>query len=1073
MNELTRNAFVDVIHAYQIPDEQGKQQAITRLLESDQSKAIVEWLKLNPLAVDASPMLRDLKKRLVEAVPSAPAPAQSSFFHKAATQISGLYRSFASRLEGSRNYVEDAILSGRFSELSSDLAENPDELLSQADLIKLHLSLGSLSFEELAPILEKAADQLKEKAMPSSPYAPAAEPHERPSLFRVFQDEIYQSLMPFDDKIDRYIGVFEALFEQDKASLKPVSIDQKESAVKQFISLVPAHVLLDFIYAKDSHGNSALHNEKTLHQLLPVMLEKLPIDQLQEILKLNNPEGQTPLQFVNQQTLSSLSRQQCLRFAAITASFENLPEGFTEMLPSYAQIYLDMLKNTPDTRSAIRAVSNIEALSETEKRAAISTLIEKKKCALSTTGLSADQLIDLAPYLHFLDVRGLDVNVANKLIKNCPDLQTLYIDDGRMLDGVKELGQCQHFTSDKSKNLTHLPELPQCRIFSSVNCTDLTSIPELPQCQDFNSIGCLKLRKLPKELPQCKKFVSALCEELKQLPALPRCLTLYCNSCPNLKALPPKLQKCQRLYLSSCTSLKELPELPECQTLDISSCSNLRRLPAALPLCKEFSCAKCTALTEVPELPECASFQSDECVNLITISALPNCQSFSCERCTNLRAVPATLPLCQNLNCKNCPNLRGLPAELPLCRRLDYTNSPLISEMPAVPEEAWVRPLIDRPSAPISLSPAPRIKVNVEDFTNNPKNLLHQLGVALREARQFPKVRYYMNGERVEAFDAGGVGRDFISRLCINLFKSYKDSKDSENFLLKDDNAIPMMTSAEDEKEAYETLGLIFAMCIRRSVNFKTGPLLNENVYSYFLAPGEIGSDEWFLHNYIGFGIKSPEIIESFINPENPLPQIEQKDLYAIAYLIDHECEDPSYLTQEYIAENRAKIRDSIVISARENRTLKAAMVMASAMKKKMFPGEWNAFKAAGPKALKDSIEGVLSAKALLNQLEWKYSGLKSDPRYIRTTKYVTEWINRADEETLSKFVYAVTGLKTLSASKLVIDIYNRGPDVIPSAHTCFFQFVLSSEYRNQEEFDNKLNVFLENALAGPGFSFA
>lgn len=120
---------------------------------------------------------------------------------------------------------------------------------------------------------------------------------------------------------------------------------------------------------------------------------------------------------------------------------------------------------------------------------------------------------------------------------------------------------------------------------------------------------------------------------------------------------------------------------------------------------------------------------------------------------------------------------------------------------------------------------------------------------------------------------------------------------------------------------------------------------------------------------------------------------------------------------------------------------------------------------------LQQRMEGVLNKEALKRKLTWELTHSK-DPRFIKTQEYLVNWIDR-NKDKLEKFVYAVTGLRTLCPKPLSIQVFDRDKDFIPVAHTCFFSLELSANYESQEVFNQKIDYFLENALAGSGFTMA
>jgi len=82
------------------------------------------------------------------------------------------------------------ILSKDLSGLKSYFHNNPEFLLENADLIKLHLELGTLNLEELLPILGGAAERMMEQDRDEFVGGDGLKAKPYPSLFSVFSNEI-------------------------------------------------------------------------------------------------------------------------------------------------------------------------------------------------------------------------------------------------------------------------------------------------------------------------------------------------------------------------------------------------------------------------------------------------------------------------------------------------------------------------------------------------------------------------------------------------------------------------------------------------------------------------------------------------------------------------------------------------------------------------------------------------------------------------------------------------------------------------------------------------------------------
>ena len=352
-----------------------------------------------------------------------------------------------------------------------------------------------------------------------------------------------------------------------------------------------------------------------------------------------------------------------------------------------------------------------------------------------------------------------------------------------------------------------------------------------------------------------------------------------------------------------------------------------------------------------------------------------------------------------------------------------------------------------------------RLILMSRDFRQNRRRCC-ACGYHLLRNRPFPNIYYFEKGVRSAAIDVGGVRRDFVTRLCENLFKDKKDPGVAQGKFLELDGGFP----SGEQEEAFRTLGCLFSLCYPENSYFKTGPLFHEGVYRCLLAPGEPGSDEWLLSNYLEI-LGAPAAAKQLIDLSKETPTLQAKELEFLAYLVDPAASDLSPYTQDYFNDktNRESLRNALLDTAKQNQKLKAISRIAGEMKRKLGT--------ISGQNLQDRIEGVINAAALKGKLEWGFSGNISDPQ--KTVGYLTAWIDRSDKAKLETFVRAVTGNRTLCADNIIIQVFDRGREFIPVSHTCSFTLELSGNYETQEKFNQKLEFFLEHSLAGSGFTAA
>lgn len=750
-------------------------------------------------------------------------------------------------------------------------------------------------------------------------------------------------------------------------------------------------------------------------------------------------------------------------------------------------------RSDPDIQSIQKRVD----LSEQERDAAIAFFIERKQIPLKEVAqvLTREELLRLAPYLRYVDLRDFaDTKLGQTfLAQNYTKLNELMISNGALLEGITSLPHCLSLVCHHA-TIETLPALPLCRFLHCSSCQKLTalpalnfcrrlicddcslsSLPPLPLCLNLNC-SHTSLRELP-ELPLCESLNCSHSRSLQELPALPQCTDLKCDHLFFLDALPA-LPLCKTLNCEGCTALKALPELPQCEDINCSVCDSLRALPAKLPLCKNLnfestqiavipSLPKCetlncsdSSITALPELPLCKKL-SCSTTNISSLPQLPLCQDLTCNG-TNIREIPP-LPVCQKLDCNFCPRLGALP-QLPLCEELYCYGSGRLLSIPPLPHCRKLNcsgcPLAMLPEVPWNAevitadtedgdTTHKSLNIDLEKFATQPAALLQLLGDELLVNKPFPNIYYFEKGVRNEAIDCGGVRRDFVTKLCLNLFNE-KGLKLDENF--------PSARSDSEEK-AFRSLGALLAQCYPESSDFKTGPLFDPAVYRCLLTPNP-GSTEWLLTNYLTL-VNAPASAKQLVFLNEPEPQLKNEELTQLAYLAKPDTDDLSLFTHEYFSnpKNRAAMSKEVLKNARQDPRLKALAWMAEELVKRVPKPE---------DPLQDKIEGILNKEALKKKLTWEIT----DPSFQKTQEYLIHWID-THEDQLEKFVYAVTGIRTLGANNLKIQILNRAKQYIPVSHTCFFSLELSGNYESQKVFDEKIAYFLDNALAGSGFTSA
>lgn len=1034
MDPSARDVFRTVFQAYQTPDGSDKERAIKSAISTPETRSVVEaWLKSHPKDAHKSPIMNDLSQRIIN-----PLDIQRSrgnpvynFVRGAIGYVSGAVNHMAGSPQAAE--IENWIIAGDTQKLHRYFENNPETLFKFAELIQLHSSLGTIPAEALIPLLRAVASNLKE----DEPYydgSGAIEKH--PSIFHLFSNEIKEWVGKAESQQSE--SVLNVLIKQDLASghsylsdrmnIRQLCKDLMQVNLKGSLPLLaqlPGDMLLNLIKVGSLRGGLIRHHDKPLATLLPLIVGKMSPDHLMTLTTSSNlyqDYGGMPL---SDAMYGSLSKMECLRLFSYR-HVNSIDENKVDAAHEYLSAYIRGTKNEDDIGVVLQFIRGMEGLTDVEKDAAIAYQIEARQIKLSEVInlFDVNEFLRLAPHLQYADFRDFkNVGLANKFIKSCSNLVHLKLNDGKILDGVRRLPNCQNLNCRGSINLKSLPELPNC---ISLKCSD--------------------------------------CYLLKRLPVLNLCEALDCGNCYSLKMLP-ELPNCIKLNCDSCRLLHNLPDLPRCKTLICPRC-NFTELPNH-PYKLMLNCTSCSKLVRLPERLNCYSLYCDHCLFDELPSNMSGCRKLSCKNCRSLRKLPDLLK-CYKLNCDGCHELRHIP-DLPKGRALSYSDCFNVVEIPRVPKNCIV--VDDRLTRPLD--------VDIAMFSDDPKSLLYQLGVHLLQNNPFPLVRYFEGELMSEAEDMGGVARDFINRLIEKLFKD----EPQQGFLLKGSNFIPTSDAHYPHDQAvYMTLGMIFAFCLSDDpelLNLKTGPVFHENLYHYLLAPGKAGnyakepSENWLLNNYIALIHGSSfDKLRTLMEPELAVPELTEKEFDVIRFF---EIADAERINGDFFQDpvNRALVRQVFLEEARSNAQVKAILWITQGMQRVLTDKEWKLLKAEGANALQEHVQGVINVQALKDKLDFEKKENVDEESYQRTVGYLNTWIETNDTpERLSSFVRAVSGNNTLCAPQLKIEIYKRGPDSLPAARTCFFLLEVSADYPTQEAFNDMIELIITEGLAGLGFSF-
>lgn len=410
--------------------------------------------------------------------------------------------------------------------------------------------------------------------------------------------------------------------------------------------------------------------------------------------------------------------------------------------------------------------------------------INSHRISLAKTGLTENELEELAPYLHYVDCRELNLKDPEGFIARCSNAKELLV----KTDQLKELKslpphlQLLDCRGCKALTTLELLDAPALQVLVCSDCTALTtlSLPNTPQLQELYCHRCTSLISLSlPQAPQLQKIYSHRCTALRsiELGHVPLLEKLECPQCTALTTL----------------SLPDTPQLKEllCERSGIAELS----LPIA-PLVNRINCHECRSLRRIsiPDAPSLEAVLSAGCDALTTLSLpkAPSLRRIYCSGDLRLTTIEAeAFRSLIELDCKGSP-IKGFP-QVPSTARI-YNESFIT------------------------------LIVNPHVLEIDPLYVLLHLATYLSENKPLPNIVWpepLRNG--------GGERQQLLTTLFENLFKEGSQF----SFTARLGGKIPLLSDLNNQVEvlALRTLARLIALCATSSL------LLGDHLpHSFFYA---------------------------------------------------------------------------------------------------------------------------------------------------------------------------------------------------------------------------------------------
>ncbi|GEM_PF-3799870 len=362
--------------------------------------------------------------------------------------------------------------------------------------------------------------------------------------------------------------------------------------------------------------------------------------------------------------------------------------------------------------------------------------------------------------------------------------------------------------------------------------------------------------------------------------------------------------------------------------------------------------------------------------------------------------------------------------------------------------------------------------VDGQELQSHPANVLFLWTKHFNDYVGFPRIRFMTAGAvDMDGIDAGGITRDFVTRLFLALHREDLVDEQKLPVLRVDQTVIPKISQNQEfdmlrQVTCYESIGRMFAHALQRSESIKIGEIYHPVLFEMLHALTALEIDQINLQQLnldmipqqirnkllkIYLKARFPETFQQFdpIFQQNVFSQTVLDDFVDRGVL-------PQYLTMAGMT------RDEFYEGYELNHILLAVFVIAKSMKLHLHWSDWNRAKGATPAALSEAIQGSLSPDLVVNALPAHFAGEADVMGFLR------RWIRdpATTRNQLRNFVWAVTGSTTLSPRQQLLVNLHGNIQALPAYHTCSCQIDLPI-YATYETFQRKLEQSLEHVVAG------
>ncbi len=338
------------------------------------------------------------------------------------------------------------------------------------------------------------------------------------------------------------------------------------------------------------------------------------------------------------------------------------------------------------------------------------------------------------------------------------------------------------------------------------------------------------------------------------------------------------------------------------------------------------------------------------------------------------------------------------------------------------------------------------ITLSLQDIAEHPIEVLN--AYANTWARAIPLIQY----DRSQGVDAGGITRDFLTRLFEALYST--DRLRSRLWSIQDPQALPIPRTgpARSDRNRFHKIGIVFGEILSGRLQATIGERFSPTLFA-------------MIHSLTEHEVEGIEIGQNIQMDQETVARLIR--IYATAQFPFMTAQEIQEMTDGELPErfetDEIHTLEQFFTDHGFYHMVEAAVLIAQGISTRI--NDWDEIKGETPAALMQAIQGAITPERIMASLVW------SNPNGHRQD-FLNRWIREATPDQLKKFLFSISGSETLGRRALTVFSYtSQNPLTLPSFHTCNLQIDLP-QYENYEQFKERFEYSLTHAVCGLGFQY-